>query len=744
MKNTQRFFSIATLFLMSIPLAHAQDTAKKKAMDTTRLEQVQVSAVKQAASVTTLTTEELSRSSGLSIQNSLNLVPGIEMQNREAWGGDRIIIRGYIPNLGSAANLSVNTSSGYGYMAYINGIPITDASGNTILDDIDNSTIGGVQIYKGPSSSLYGSYVGGAVLFTTPTIAPGTTSIQEQVIGGSYGLFRNNTTVETATDNTSIWVNYGGQTYNGFRPNDASKDQFASFAGTFKTSKKNTISTYASYNSSNQQLSGELDSDQVYGKQAVGDTNYDRNFSRVTVEGFRAGMSDKYQFSSMFSNEATVFATTRIIAQVIAHGYTDYQEGDFGGREAFNFHKDIVDATIGGSFQKLNELTTGFNVNHDSLPPFTPTEGTGSVQQNYALNYNLFTQWAFKLPYSITVMVGGSMNYSEYYIENMLSSNKFITNSQYPKVTPSVVINNPTVYGGPVTPAFTPTASVIKVFNNNISVYANVGMGYTPPGLSNVVNSDNTIDFGLKPESAIQYEVGTKGTLLNNKFSYQLAIYDLDITNRFIQQFVKGVSTFTNAGEQRNMGAELYMGYNLAPANSSFITELRPWVSYTYDDAKYITYNIYGKKGNSDTVTVSYSGNKAVGVAPNMANAGIDFATKLGLYVHVTYQYVDKMPFTFDNQHYLSSYSLLNGRLGYTHQFGHWSGDVFVGIDNALGATYYTSVFFAANIQDLAQGSDANYFNQKKSNRGTGGDGYILPAPYAATFYGGLTLKYTF
>lgn len=139
----------------------------------------------------------------------------------------------------------------------------------------------------------------------------------------------------------------------------------------------------------------------------------------------------------------------------------------------------------------------------------------------------------------------------------------------------------------------------------------------------------------------------------------------------------------------------------------------------------------------------SYSGNKAVGVAPNMANAGIDVGTKIGFYAHVTYQYVDKVPFTFDNQHYMSSYSLLNARLGYTHQCGHFSGDVYVGINNALGSTYYTSVFFAANIQDLAQASDANYFKQPDA-RGAGGDGYILPAPYTATFYGGITLKYTF
>lgn len=729
MKNTKHILIAFITSAMSLQYAGAQDTAKRAMKDT--LTTVKILAIKpvQSITVTSLNSSDLNRSSGLSLQDALNLVPGVEMQNREAWGGDRIIMRGYIPNIGSPANLSVNTGSGYGYMEYIDNIPVTDASGNTIMDDIDNSELGGVQIIKGPASSLYGSYIGGSVHLFTPNVAPGTTSIQEQAIGGSYGLFRNNTTIETATDKSSIWVNYGGQSYNGFRPNDASKDQFAEFAGNFKTSSKNTVSTYFAYDYSNQQLSGELDSDQVYGKKAIGDTNYDNNYSKVLLESTRGGVTDKYQFNSHFSDEATVFLTNRTISQVIAHGFTDYQEGDFGGRDAFGFHEGIVDGILGGSFQKLDETSDGFNVNHNILPPFTSTQGSTSYAQDFALNYNIFTQWNVRLPAHLTLMAGGSMNYSEYYIQTMTAA--------------YAGLNQPPTLGGPVKPAFTPTASLNEDITQNISAYVSVGMGYTPPGLSNIVETNNTIDLGLKPESAIQYEVGTKGNLANGRFTYDLAFYDLDITNRLIQEYSQGVGFYTNVGEQRNMGVELAMGYNFISNSNGAITIVRPWVSYTYDQAKYITFNTYNKTPTGDSVGASYSGNKAVGVAPNMANAGLDFGTKIGFYLHVTYQYVDKVPFTFDNEHYMSSYSLLNGRLGYAHTFGHVSVDVYGGINNALGATYYTSVFFAANIQDLAQASDVNYFKVPDA-RGAGGDGYILPAPYVATMYGGVTLKYTF
>jgi len=48
-----------------------------------------------AQSVGVLTPRDLSRNSGLSLENSLNLVPGVTMQSRSSFGGQRISIRGY-------------------------------------------------------------------------------------------------------------------------------------------------------------------------------------------------------------------------------------------------------------------------------------------------------------------------------------------------------------------------------------------------------------------------------------------------------------------------------------------------------------------------------------------------------------------------------------------------------------------------------------------------------------------------
>jgi iron complex outermembrane recepter protein len=708
---------------LNIGLKPSSSNLHEIEISTSKIEATQT--LKEAQSISVLTTDDMNRASGLNLQDVLNNVPGVDMQNREPFGGDRIIIRGYMPNLGN----SVNTSNGFGYMAYINNIPITDATGNTILDDIDMSSLGRVEVIKGPASPLFGSFIGGSVNLYTPT--PTQSGVQEQAIGGSYGLFRTNTTITEASDNSSIWINYGHQTYGGFRPNDFSRKDFASFGGDFKTSSKNTISTYFSYNNSDEQLAGELDSFQVYSRQTVSDSNYMLNNSRVKIESYRGGVTDNYKFDNHFSNQTTLFTAAHDLDQAIAHGFTDYSVVSFGGRTAFMYdcHGDNIslNGILGGSFQKTAESINGVFILPFHLPPFTTSTPIASYtdQQNYAMNYNIFTQWSLKLPAQITVTAGGSMNFAEFGIQNMLTSSHLL-------------YNEPNTYVNVFTPAFTPSGSIIKVINTNMSVYGSVGMGYTPPGLSQILTSAGQVTSGLKPESAMQYEIGTKGNIANSNFTYQLSLYDLDITNRLITEYANAISSTTNAGEQRNTGAELYLAYNLINNKNNALSLLRLWVSYTYDNAVYVNFVSYGKSAEgTDTLLATYSNNKVAAVAPNMINAGIDFDTKSGFYAHATFKYMDKVPITFDNVDYMSSYNLLGAKIGFKHTFGHFVIDVFAGADNLLNSTYYSSIFIGGSIGPLAQGTDPNI-------KGGSGDGYILPAPYNATFYGGATLRYNF
>ena len=136
------------------------------------------------------------------------------MQTRTPFGGARITLRGYYP---STSGNSPN-SNGLGYQVFLNGIPITDATGTTVLDDIDYSTLGKVEVIKGPNSSRYGSFIGGTVYDGDGASGRKLERASaSRSLSGSDGMLRTNTTFSHASDGSNFVLNYGHQGYNGFR-----------------------------------------------------------------------------------------------------------------------------------------------------------------------------------------------------------------------------------------------------------------------------------------------------------------------------------------------------------------------------------------------------------------------------------------------------------------------------------------------------------------------------------------------
>ena len=515
-----------------------------------------------------LTQRDLERLSGLSLENSIDMVPGIFMQSRTPWGGARITIRGYYP---STSGNSPN-SNGLGYQVFINNIPITDAAGSTVLDDIDFESLGNVEIIKGPSSSLYGSFIGGTVLLTAKRPAPDETSIQQQTVGGSNGLFRSNTTIQGAGENSDIVVNYGHQTYDSFRPHSASWKDYLRLTGDFQAGSNQTISTYFAYNRSFEELAGEIDSPEFYDRWPVSNEAYLANDSHIKVQSFRLCVTDFYRFNESVNNQTTIFGSGKISNQPFAHGFTDVNQLNYGARTAFNFisqGENIgITGTIGGMFQGTDLTSNGVFIVPIPSRPQRP-----SSQENYALNYYLFTERNLALPKSFNVTAGASLNKNEFGIRNMLKNSLLNDTTQ-------LIINA-------FAPVITPRIAISKVFSDEASVYVSVSRGYTPPLLSDAVRSDGSIDTNLKPEYAVQYEIGSKGNLFDGKLAYQLAFFDLENGDKLVRETSNSVTFTTNVGKQQNRGVELSLSYLILNAPAQSISLLRPWLSYTYSNFKY-------------------------------------------------------------------------------------------------------------------------------------------------------------
>ncbi|MCX6163569.1 MAG: Plug domain-containing protein, partial [Ignavibacteriae bacterium] len=125
--------------------------------------------------------KELQFGKKVSAKNVLADVPGLFLQSRYGNKEIRVTIRGY----GTRSNSGVR-----GVKILQDGIPESEPDGETVIDAVDFTSLGGVEVVKGNLSSIYGNSPGGVVNFISDLYFPKnfvTTANQF----GNYGLFQN-------------------------------------------------------------------------------------------------------------------------------------------------------------------------------------------------------------------------------------------------------------------------------------------------------------------------------------------------------------------------------------------------------------------------------------------------------------------------------------------------------------------------------------------------------------------------
>lgn len=650
------------------------------------------------------TRADITRGEGLYLESALNLMPGVRLENRTISGGQRITIRGY----GNATNFN-----GTGYKAYLNGIPITDAEGATLLDDIDVSTLGQIEVIKGPASSLYGAGIGGVVKMYTLTPEPGATRLTQELLAGSYALLRTNTRVEHATDKSAVVVNYGHQHSDGYRVHSSSTKDYVLLSADLKASSSQTLSIYAAANHSFEQLAGQLTEAQFLGRQNVAEPPYVANDGNVTVDSVRFGASHRYEFSRAVSNVTSAYASGYQLTQPFAVGYTANMAVNVGGRTELSLFFGGPGLGLAGitgvevqqtsSFKKSYGLTAGV---------LGGLRGDLEVQ---ALQATPFTQWDLILPYEFTLTAGASLNVVRYEIKDRL------TNSANPTHANQSGVKS-------FSPVLAPRVALRKMFDRLLMAYAQVSFGYTPPSSGSVVIPQiSAVNRDLKPERGILFEIGAKGGLFAQRFRYEVALFDLEVQDKLTPRAVTSTSgtvlytLTTNAGSQSNRGLEVAAKYRLIDDERGIVSLFQPFAAYTLSSFRY---DDFKSDNNNNARTVDYTGKKVVGVPAHTLNVGVDLALRLGIYLHGSFQYVDTVPLTYDNTQQAKSYSLLNAKIGYRAELAeHFQLDIYAGANNMLGSLYYTMVFLNASYA----AAPPNVY---------------LPGPYTASFYGGINLSY--
>ena len=680
----------------------------------------------QPASITKLSVAELKRGDGLFLDDAINSnVPGVTMFRRTVAAGQQFNIRGY--GNGVRGTNGVNSNfDGQGYKVYLNGIPITDAEGITLMDDIDFGSVGNVEVVKGPSGTLYGLAIAGVVNLKTIRPEKGKTSIGQDVMFGSYGLRRFTTHFQMGGEHSSLLLNYGYQHSDGFMLHTESKKRFVNLAGEFQVNEKQAINFYAGYSDSYDERGGELTLAQYASKDYSGNPAYIQRNAHSNIISFRLGVGHTYNFNSHISNTTTVFGTGLTSNVSSAAGWTDKDPINYGFRSTIDTRFFLgegisLSGITGMEAQRQNAQVIGYNMKADPGNPtgYFKIDTMRSNQYYITGTKSIFTEWTLGLPKDLSFTAGVGLS-----TMNINLSDRFVR----PGITRPMNYQNK--YDDMISPHF----AVNKVFSKELSVYLAYSKGYKAPVSSYffvpVSPTVGFVDSTLKPEVGNQFEIGSKGALLDDKLIYQVALFSSEFSNKMTAVAVPldppavgtAYSYVANGGKHDDKGIEVLVKYTAYQSDKGFFRTIRPFGNFTYSKFKYKDYRIERLKAppTSDT-TIDYSGNPVAGVSPFVANLGVDVMAIEGIYFNIIYSYKDGMPITSDNLIRASSYSLLNAKLGIKHSLSnHFDVDAFFGVNNITG-TQYPYMVFVNQLPDA-----------------------YLPAPFKANYFGGINLKYNF
>ncbi len=632
------------------------------------------------------------RTNDMYLDRIINLVPGVKMETRSSTSQSHILIRG----VGGKSRFGIRDVK-----VYYDGIPLTDADGTTSIDNIDFTSLGKIEVIKGSSSGIYGSPIGGTVNLFTKRAHYQEKDLNEIITAGSDGLLRSTFNFRAGTDKLNFFTNYSYQNYDGYRKHSHSKKQLFTFGGDFFVSESQTLSFFANYAYINDEYPGELDSvDFTDNPQMANQAYIDKNIG-LHSKSFLLGVTNIFKITDSFENTTSVLMGHTFNESPIEPFYNRNDMDKQGARTLFSYNTFLGEYKT--TFAFGGEVIRNFNV--EKHYAISPDGAAGMIISDRELDlkhFNLFLQGTINFGSSTVLTASTGLSQAEYNMRDNLRTDSIdFSLSRELKA------------------AFSPGVLLRQYLSDKISLYAQVNTGFSPPTVSEISLSNGSVNADLKPERSLNYEAGSDGDLFEDQLHYELSLFYLNLFDSFIPQTDQsGFTRFVNAGRSLNKGVEVLLSYKLLENKKAFISLVRPFITYSYNDFQFKDYKLNG---------TDYSGNNVPGLPHSLFNAGLDINSSSGLYFYLTYDYTGERPLKDDNSAYTEAYYVLDAKVGFRRRLADvFTLQVYAGVNNPTGINY--SPIIAVNQRSRSERGLPLYFN---------------PAP-KANYYGAVNFEYHF
>lgn len=599
---------------------------------------------------------------GLSIEEALQGLPGVQVQNRyNSAVGERISIRGF----GARAQFGVR-----GVTVLVDGIPATLPDGQSTLDHLDLGTLGRVEALRGPGSSAYGNGAGGVLRFETRRAADQPFRPELSFVNGSNGMTRMQASASGVSGEQEYLLSASRFKYKGFRRNPVADD-----GSVFGEARK-------------LHLNGQLRSPLADGELVVtanlanldGDNPGSINDSLLGVGDRRAHRGNIFQ------------GTNKQVTQ-----------GQLGMRWTGPAAAGEADLSAWGLFRNLD----------NPIPPAVidlkrNAAGVRGALRGQAGESEQFT-WNFGGEYALqrddrqnhgndggersdlrldqlenvrTLAFFGQGNL------RMGERARLVGGVRYDRLDFSVedaFLSNGDDSGDRLMDAISPSLGLHVAASPSVGLFATVGTSFESPTTTELANDPSGrggFNPGLDPQRSLSLEVGMRG-VSDNTFAYELSVFRAGITDALVPIEVPDIDRtfYANAGSASHQGFEA--AFTLAPGGGASLR-----ATYSYTDAVFDDYVVDGN---------DYGGNQIPGLAPHRAEAIASLRVPGGFWAgswELRAAHVSALPVNDRNTAETDAYQLLDARYESNpgSVFSALDVAVFMGVTNIFDTLYTASV----------------------------------------------------
>ena len=461
-------------------------------------------------------------------------------------------------------------------LVLMDGIPLNDPFfGYVDFNRVPKETIDRIEIVRGGSSSLWGSFAqGGVVNIVTKPVD--TTELRVTTLGGSYGTFRSDLHSSQRVDDhlgISLDANYFGTAgYDAVDPDI-----------------RGAIDRPTASDSVNLQLKMDYHTADfdgfIRGNDFKNRQRLDTQMSTNDTDTVNVATGGRWVLDAQNDVKANIF----FLNQNFTTNNTDFCPPNFDRNCEFlsNLHQTPAN-DVGGSLQWTRTtdsvaklLSTGLDIRHIegvdrqqdiAAPGASPTELNGGGQQLFA---GWFGQASIRPVADWEILPSVRLDYVRNYngsMENIPGTTTQFADKDYLQVNPKLA----TRY------------QIVKA----VAIRASVYRGFRAPTLDNLYREFTAEGFKLLPDSQLKPEVlwgGETGLdLLQGPFQGQVNFFYNRITDQinFVTTSFSPVYTVqaANIGKTRSQGVEAIGDLQMTETLSSGI-------SYSYTDSKIISYS---------------------------------------------------------------------------------------------------------------------------------------------------------